>query len=69
MVGERGTDTDVHNLVAALHVAEHLVRLNEGLEADSDWTRYGARSLDWLDASQDDLADWDHDLRDLFDID
>lgn len=68
-VGERGTDTDVHNLVAALHVAEHLVRLNEGLEADSDWTRYGARSLDWLDASQDDLADWDHDLRDLFDID
>jgi HD-like signal output (HDOD) protein len=68
MLGERGTDTDVHDLVAALHVAEHLVRVNEGLEADSDWTRYGARSLEWLDASADDLADWDHDLRDLFDM-
>ncbi|MBT9598967.1 MAG: HDOD domain-containing protein [Vitreoscilla sp.] len=67
-LGERGTDADVHNLVAALHVAEHLMRLNEGLEADADWTRFGTRSLEWLDATEDDLADWENDVRDLFDV-
>lgn len=66
MLGDQGTDHDVHHLVAALHVAEHLMRQNEGLEPDADWTAHGQRSLDWLSADAQDLLDWAEDLQAAF---
>lgn len=66
-LGDTSTDPDVHRLVASLHVAEHLMRLHEGLGPDAEWTRYGPRSLDWLGAGDDDLQDWSEDLLSTFD--
>lgn len=67
MLGDRSVDPDVHHLVASLHVAEHLMRRHEGLAADADWRGHGERSLEWLEASEEDLADWGEDLQAAFD--
>jgi HD-like signal output (HDOD) protein len=67
MLGDAGTDADVHHLVASLHAAECLMRRHEGLDADADWLRHGARSLAWLDAGEQELADWSEDLQAAFD--
>jgi hypothetical protein len=66
MLGDADTDPDVHLLVASMHVAEHLMRRHEGLDADADWNRHGERSLAWLGASEDDLDDWAEDLQPAF---
>ena len=57
-IGEAGTEPEVHTLVAAGLLAEHLMRRREGLAVESDWTQHSARALEWLQLSQDDLDDW-----------
>lgn len=61
-LGAAGTDAEVHTLVAAGLVAEHLMRRHEALAPDSDWTRHGSAALAWLDIGDDDVQHWEHDL-------
>ncbi len=58
-IGEAGIEAEVHTLIAAGLLAEHVMRRREGLSPDSDWTLHSARALAWLQFSTDDLADWD----------
>ena len=67
MLGETSADPDVHHLVASLHVAEHLMRRHERVAPDADWRDHGQRSLDWLQASEEDVEDWSEDLQVAFD--
>lgn len=62
-IGSDGTEPEVHTLVAAGLLAEHLMRRREGLDPESDWTRHQARALAWLHLTDDDLADWSEPLR------
>jgi HD-like signal output (HDOD) protein len=57
-LGDPDTEPEVHTLVAAGLLAEHLMRRREGLEAESDWTEHSAAALHWLQFSEDDIADW-----------
>ena len=66
-LGAAGVEPEVHTLVAAGLVAEHLVRRHEGLDAEIDWVQHGAQALDWLQAAPDDLHEWDDRLRPLLD--
>jgi len=66
-LGHGGIEPEVHTLVAAGLVAEHLMRQHEGLSEDADWTQHHAAALDWLHISLDDLAHWDEALRPLLD--
>jgi HD-like signal output (HDOD) protein len=67
MLGDSGTDADIHTLVAAGMVADHLMRRHEGLDPDADWTAHAANALGWLQLSPDDLAAWEEELRPTLD--
>lgn len=67
MLGDSATDPDVHTLVAAGMVAEHLMRRHEGLEPDADWRSHRSQALAWLHMDEAELATWDEDLQPLFD--
>ncbi len=58
-LGERGTEPEVHTLVATGLVADHLLQRLAGQSSDADWSSYGGAALDWLHASADDLAHWE----------
>lgn len=66
-LGDAGIDAEVHTLVAAGLVAEHLMRRHEALPEDADWATNRAAALDWLQVSDDELAQWDELLRPLLD--
>ncbi len=57
-LGDEDCEPEIHTLVAAGLLAEHLIRRREGLDAESDWLQHGPRALAWLQLSQDDLDDW-----------
>jgi HD-like signal output (HDOD) protein len=57
-LGDPGVEPEVHTLVAAGLLAEHLMRSREGLDSDADWRAHGAAALRWLQFSADDVADW-----------
>ena len=59
LLGGSDTEAEVQTLVAAGLLAEHLVRQREGLVPERDWNDHGARALQWLALSADDLSDWD----------
>lgn len=61
-LGNDGTDAEVHTLVAAGLVAEHLMRRHEGLAPEGDWVRHGAAALGWLHVDEGDLQHWDDEL-------
>lgn len=67
-LGEDPADHDVARLVTMLTVAEHLMRRDEGLSPDADWTRHGQRALDWLGVDEEDLADWAEELQSTFEL-
>lgn len=67
MIGHEDTEPEVHTLVAAGLVAEHLMRRHEALEADVDWLANKQRALDWLHINEDELEVWDEELRPLLD--
>jgi HD-like signal output (HDOD) protein len=58
-LGERGTEPEVHTLVATGLVADHLLQRLEGLTPDADWTAHGAAALEWLQVDADELAVWE----------
>jgi HD-like signal output (HDOD) protein len=61
-IGGGGTEAEVHTLVAAGLLAEHLVRRHEGLGPDSDWTKHGKRALRWLHIGEEELEQWEDEL-------
>jgi HD-like signal output (HDOD) protein len=63
LIGSPTVEPEVQTLVAAGLVAEHLMRMHEGLAAEADWNEHHARALDWLGASTDDLSDWQEPLQ------
>jgi HD-like signal output (HDOD) protein len=67
MLGDRDASPEVHTLVAAGLVAEHLMRRHEGLDADVDWLNHQGAALNWLQLSPDDLEAWDDELRTVLD--
>jgi HD-like signal output (HDOD) protein len=66
-LGDQGTEPEVHTLVAAGLLAEHLMRRREGAEAESDWVQHSGAALRWLQFSEDDIADWDQRLQAVLD--
>ncbi|MGE5451346.1 MAG: HDOD domain-containing protein [Acidobacteriota bacterium] len=64
-LGERTIDSDVHTLLAAGLVAEHLMRRHEGMEPDVDWETFSEAAMKWLEMSQDDLNLWQDELNEL----
>ena len=67
MLGGADTDPDVHTLVAAGLVAEHLMRRHEGLDADADWQQHQAAAMAWLHLGEGELSAWEEELRPLLD--
>jgi len=67
VLGGRGAEPEVHTLVAAGLVAEHLMRRHEAEEPDADWLSHGQAALDWLDVSLDDMLFWEEELRETLD--
>jgi len=66
-LGHAGIAPEVHSLVAAGLVAEHLMRRHEGLPDDADWENHRAAAMDWLKISFVELAQWDEALRQQLD--
>jgi HD-like signal output (HDOD) protein len=67
-LGDRFTEPEVHTLVAAGLVADHLWRHQEGLAPETEWTAYGAKALAWLHVSADDLALWEDEVQEMLDF-
>ncbi|MDT8998611.1 HDOD domain-containing protein [Paucibacter sp. APW11] len=66
-LGDEGIDPETHTLVAAGMVAEHLMRMHEGLSVDADWADNHQAALQWLHISLDELEQWDEALRPILD--
>jgi HD-like signal output (HDOD) protein len=68
MLGDDETSPEIHTLVAAGLVAEHLMRRHEGLPPDADWTRHATRALAWLQLDVNDVMAWEDGLAPLLDL-
>lgn len=58
-LGHADIEPEIHTLVAAGLIAEHLMRRHEGLPEDSDWAEHHAAAMAWLHIGADDLAQWE----------
>ncbi len=66
-LGDAGIEPEVHTLVAAGLVAEHLMRSHEGLPQDADWSAHHEAAMRWLQISAADIEQWDDSLRNILD--
>jgi len=66
-LGDSAIEPEIHTLMAAGLIAEHLMRAHEGLPEDLDWAANRAAALDWLHIAPDDIEQWDEMLRPLLD--
>lgn len=66
-LGDKIVEPEVHTLVAAGLIAEHLMRLHEGLPEDADWAAHAPKALEWLSVSLADVEHWDDLLRPILD--
>lgn len=58
-LGHEGIEPEVHTLIAAGLIAEHLMRRHEGLPEDADWAAHHAAAMGWLGIGSDELAQWE----------
>lgn len=58
VLDDRQLEPGVAMLVAAGLVADHLMRLVEGLPPDADWVQQGERVMDWLQIDEIEVRDW-----------
>lgn len=61
-LGDADTEAEVHTLIAAGLVAEHLVRRQEGLDPEREWAQHRQAAMRWLQISQDDVDDLEQTL-------
>lgn len=66
-LGHGDIEPEVHTLVAAGLIAEHLMRRHEGLPEDADWAQHHAAALAWLHVGGDELAHWEEAVNAQFD--
>ena len=66
-LGDRGIEPEVHTLVAAGLIAEHLMRRIEGLPADREWKDHRAAAMQWLAIEDADLEAWEPEIQKVFD--
>lgn len=66
-LGSSDAEPEVHTLVAAGLVAEHLMRRAEGLPAEREWRDHAGAALHWLAIEPTDLEIWEEQLQPLFD--
>ena len=67
-LGDRFTEPEVHTLVAAGLLADHLLRLQEGLQPAKEWVVHGTKALEWLQISADELAVWEDEVMEMLEI-
>jgi len=65
-LGDKFTEPEIHTLVAAGLVADHLMCRHEGLDPDSDWTQYADKAMAWLHISEADVQLWSEELIETF---
>lgn len=66
-LGAAGADNEVHTLVAAGLVAEHLMRRAEQMPPDREWHDHADAALAWLAVATGELESWEDQLQPLFD--
>lgn len=66
-LGASDIEPEVHTLVAAGLVAEHLMRQHEGLDVDADWAGNHEAALGWLHVRPEELDPWADALHPLLD--
>ncbi|MBV8037839.1 HDOD domain-containing protein [Roseateles sp.] len=66
-LGHGDIDPEIHTLIAAGLIAEHLMRRHEGLPEDADWAGHHAAAMDWLQIGWDELAQWEEAVNLQFD--
>lgn len=66
-LGADDVEPEVHTLVAAGLLAEHLMRRAECLPPDRDWGDHAASALQWLALTADELDAWEEPLWAVFD--
>lgn len=62
-IGGSGIEAEVHTLVAAGLVAEHLMRRHEGLSPEGEWVQHASAAMVWLGIGADDIEHWQHELQ------
>jgi len=58
-LGHADIDPEVHTLIAAGLIAEHLMRRHEGLAEDADWAQHHAAAMAWLHIDWEELGRWE----------
>jgi HD-like signal output (HDOD) protein len=58
-LGHADIEPEIHTLIAAGLIAEHLMRRHEGLPEDADWAAHHAAAMEWLHIDTDELAVWE----------
>jgi len=66
-LGHGDIEPEIHTLIAAGLIAEHLMRRHEGLPEDADWAGHHAAAMDWLHIGWDELAQWEEAVTQQFD--
>ncbi len=66
-LGHADIEPEVHTLVAAGLIAEHLMRRHEGLPEDADWATHHQAAMEWLHITWDDLTHWEEAIHTQFD--
>ena len=64
-LGNADIEPEIHTLVAAGLIAEHLMRRHEGLPEDADWASHHRRAMDWLHIDDEELDVWNEAVQDL----
>ncbi|NCT85627.1 MAG: HDOD domain-containing protein [Comamonadaceae bacterium] len=66
-LGHGDIEPEIHTLIAAGLIAEHLMRRHEDLPEDADWAAHHAAAMDWLHIGWDELAQWEEAVYQQFD--
>lgn len=66
-LGHGDIEPEIHTLIAAGLIAEHLMRRHEGLPEDADWAGHHAAAMDWLQIGWGELALWEEAVNAQFD--
>ncbi|HET8869518.1 MAG TPA: HDOD domain-containing protein [Aquabacterium sp.] len=64
-LGDSTVESDVHTLIAAGLVAEHLMRRHESMEPDVDWQAHSRAAMDWIQMTSEDLDLWQDELNEI----